>query len=230
MTQGAIATLVRSEMTAATGLLGDAVYGRLVELIFTGQLPPGAALSVPALAAKLDVSRSPVRESVQRLIAEGLAVNVPHAGARVVKVDDRTIEQVMLVREQLDGLAAHEATLKATTSDIDGLTALLEKQAANLTDPGDALADAKLDLEFHTAVRDLAQNPVLSDALHRLDAKAHLHNSGLWADQRNRELAYTEHRRIVEAIERGDAAAAARAAASHVASLLVRMRRQSHRQ
>ncbi|MEU6135056.1 FCD domain-containing protein [Nocardioides sp. NPDC047086] len=68
------------------------------------------------------------------------------------------------------------------------------------------------------------------DALHRLDTKAHLYNSGLWSDLRNRELAFSEHRRIVEAIEVGDAAAAAHAASSHVASLLVRMRRHRRRQ
>lgn len=217
-------------MKSGSGLLGDAVYARLVDLIFTGQLPPRAPLSVPALATQLDVSRSPVRESVQRLIAEGLAVNVPHAGARVVEVDERTIEQVMTVREQLDGLAAREATLRATAADVTALKVFLEKQVAILEDPGDNLADARLDLEFHTAVRDLAQNPILSDALHRLDTKAHLYNSGLWADLRNRELAFAEHRRIVEAIEVGDAAAAAHAASSHVASLLVRMRRHPRRQ
>jgi DNA-binding GntR family transcriptional regulator len=212
-------------MSTTGGLLGEAVYARLVDMIFTGQLPPRAPLSVPALAAQLDVSRSPVRESVQRLIAEGLAVNVPHAGARVVEVDDRAVEQVMAVREQLDGLAAREATLRASAADVTALRELLTAQAANLEVTGDALADARLDLEFHTAVRDRAQNPFLSDALHRLDAKAHLYNSGLWADQRNRAIAYDEHRRIVDAIEVGDAEAAGRAAASHVASVLVRMRR-----
>jgi DNA-binding GntR family transcriptional regulator len=214
-------------MTATVGLLGDAVYARLVDLIFTGQLPPRSPLSVPALAAQLEVSRSPVRESVQRLIAEGLAVNVPHAGARVVEVDDRTIEQVMLVREQLDRLAAREATLLATPSDVEALKALLDRQAANLEGEGDDLADARLDLEFHTAVRDLARNPILSDALHRLDTKAHLYNSGLWSERRNREFALAEHRRIVDAIEVGDADAAAHAAASHASSILVRMRRHA---
>ena len=211
--------------SAAPGLLGEIVYARLVDRIFSGVLAPGTALSVPALAAELEVSRSPVRESVQRLIAEGLAVHAPHAGARVARVTDEDFAEVMAVRELLDGHAARQATLHATTKDVAALQELLERQAGQLSGEPDPVADGRLDLEFHTAVRDLAANATLSDALHRLDAKAHLYNSGLWADRRNREIALAEHRRIVEAIEAGDAPAAERAAAGHVAALLVRMRR-----
>ncbi|MFT4264444.1 MAG: GntR family transcriptional regulator [Nocardioides sp.] len=206
-------------------LLGDAVYAQLVDRIFTGALPPGAPLSVPALAAELAVSRSPVRDSVQRLVAEGLAVSVPHAGARVIEVDDEAIVQVMAVRRRLDGLAAREATERATASEVADLRALLDTQATQIGSSADSLSDARLDLEFHTAVRDLAGNPTLSDALHRLDTKAHLHNSGLWADPASRATALAEHQRIVTAIETGDAAAAEAAAEAHVAAVLVRMRR-----
>ncbi|UDY24771.1 GntR family transcriptional regulator [Nocardioides sp. Kera G14] len=208
-------------------LLGDAVYAQLVDRIFTGALAPGAPLSVPALAAELDVSRSPVRDSVQRLVAEGLAVSVPHAGARVIEVDDTVIAQVMTVRRLLDGLAAREATERATAAQAAELRRLVEKQATEIEAGADPLADARLDLEFHTAVRDLAANPTLSDALHRLDAKAHLHNSGLWADESSRSIALDEHRRIIDAIEIGDAEAAEAAAMAHVAAVLVRMRRQA---
>ncbi|MEQ6899766.1 GntR family transcriptional regulator [Nocardioides sp. YIM 152588] len=216
-------------MANGTELLGDAVYARLVDLIFTGDLQPGAPLSVPALAARLDVSRSPVRESVQRLIADGLAVHVAHAGARVAEVDEETIADVMTVRELLDGLAAREATRRADGEQIAQLRRLLEEQEALLGSAADGLVDARLDLEFHTAVRDLAGNPTLSDALHRLDTKAHLYNSGLWEDDENRRIALLEHRRIVDAIAAGDAEAAGVAAEAHVSSVLVRMRRLARR-
>lgn len=212
-------------MASHPELLGDAVHARLVDLIFTGELSPGDPLSVPSLAARLDVSRSPVRDSVQRLIAEGVAVHVPHAGARIVRVDDEEIAQVMAVRELLDGFAARAATLQATAHDVAGLRASLDKQAANLADPPDPLTDARLDLEFHTLVRDLAGNAPLSAALQRLDTRAHLYNSGLWQAEHSRRIALEEHRRIVDAIDVGDAEEAARAASAHVASVMVRMRR-----
>ncbi|WP_308162923.1 GntR family transcriptional regulator [Nocardia alni] len=206
-------------------LLGEAVYRKLLDRIFTGELRPGAPLSVPALASELDVSRSPVRDSVQRLVADGLAVHTPHAGARVAHVDEREIADVLAVRELLDGYAAREATLKATASDVRRLVTLIEGQQARLAEPADALGEARRDLEFHTAVRDLAANRALSDALHRLDAKAHLYNSGLWSDEEGRRFAVAEHTAIVHAIQIGDAATADRAAAAHVAALAVRMRR-----
>lgn len=209
------------------GLLVDTVYARLVDRILSGELAPGTALSVPALAAEMDVSRSPVRESVQRLIVEGLAVHVPRAGAKVGKVTAEDFAEVMAVRELLDGYAAQEAAVLASTSEIAHLHSLLAEQEAQIDAEPDPLKDSWLDLNFHTAVRDLARNSTLSGALHRLDTKAHLYNSSLWSDPHNRRLMFKEHRRIVQAIDSGDSPAARRAAESHVASVLVRTRRRA---
>ncbi|MFT3715605.1 MAG: GntR family transcriptional regulator [Gordonia sp. (in: high G+C Gram-positive bacteria)] len=214
--------------TASEALLADSVYRDLTERIFVGSLGPGAPLSVPAIAAELEVSRSPVRDAVQRLVAGGLAVHVPHAGAKVAKIDDHDIEDVFSVRRTLDGLAARGATERASTEDVTALFGLLVEQEERLQGPPDALTEARLDLEFHTAVRDLAGNSVLSDVLHQLDIRAHLYNSGLWSDRRARELAVAEHQRIVDAIESGDANAAEQAATAHVSAILVRMRRLRH--
>lgn len=206
-------------------LLADVVHARLIEAIFSGELPPGSPLSVPALATEYDVSRSPVRESVQRLINEGLAVHVPHAGARVAALDAESIFDVMQVREVLDGLAAREAARRLGNVDVTRLVQIIDRQEALVAADPQPYLDAALDLEFHTAVRDLAGNQALSDALHRLDAKAHLYRSDMWSVQHNRELAVREHRRILDALDAGDAVSAEAAASAHVAALTVRMRR-----
>lgn len=217
--------MATTDLGETGGLLGDVVYADLVDRIFTGELRPGMALSVPALAARLNVSRSPVRDSVQRLIADGLAVHTPHAGARVATLTETDITQVMNVRELLDGLAAGQAVDHAQPADIESLRESLRTQEERLHRESDLVVDARMDLQFHTAIRDLAHNRVLSDSLHRLDSIAHLYNSGLWANAQNRVAAVVEHTAIVEAIDRGDATAAGAAARAHVASLLVRMRR-----
>lgn len=212
--------------TAETGaLLAESVYRSLVDKIFEGELPPGAPLSVPALAASLDVSRSPVRESVQRLIHEGLAVHVPHAGARVLRLDEDAVRDVLAVREVLDGLAAQEAARRASSAEVDDLGGLVDRQAALLDEPADPLRDARLDVELHSRVRELSGNRPLVDALRRLDAQAHLYTSGMWAERTNRAHAVVEHRRIVEAVAAGDADGARTAASAHVAAIGVRMRR-----
>lgn len=206
-------------------LLADVVHARLLDMVVDGTLPPGSALSVPALAAGLGVSRSPVRESVQRLIGDGLAVHVPHAGARVALVDDAAVLDVLRVRELLDGLAAHDATLRAGPADLAALAAILEREEVALTSDPEPRRDAGIDVEFHGLLRDLSGNDALRDALRRLEVKAHVHRSGLWSSQRNRELALTEHRRILAAVEAGDADGARAAASAHVAAVAVRMRR-----
>ncbi|MGV9301683.1 GntR family transcriptional regulator, partial [Amycolatopsis sp. NPDC003676] len=64
-----------------SALLGQSVHRQIRQMVLSGELAPGRSLSVPALATQLGVSRSPVREAVQQLIYEGLAVSAPHAGA-----------------------------------------------------------------------------------------------------------------------------------------------------
>lgn len=213
-------------MTSSDGtLLTESVHDSLQEMIFSGELPPGSALSVPALAAQLNVSRTPVREAVQQLIYEGLATHTRNAGARVTLLDDEAVHAVFEVREVLDGLAAHNATLIATRATVEQLRKMVQVQRELLADAPDRHRDAKLDLQFHTLIRDTARNRPLSDALARLDGQSHLYRSDMWTTELNRRLAVGEHDRIVAAIEAGDAAGARSAACAHVAGLYVRTRR-----
>ncbi|EOM74756.1 GntR family transcriptional regulator [Rhodococcus rhodnii] len=213
-------------MTAAErALLTDSVHEQLRELVFSGELGPGAPLSVPALAARLGVSRTPVREAVQQLIYEGLAVHTRNAGARVASLDAESVRSVFRVREVLDGLAAYEATSSASHEVVARLRTMVEDQRALLATEADQRRDAGLDLEFHTLVRETARNRPLSEALERLDGQSHLYRSDMWTSQLNRRLAVDEHERIVAAIEAGDADGARVAASAHVAGLLVRTTR-----
>jgi DNA-binding GntR family transcriptional regulator len=213
-------------MPASNGaLLTESVHNSLQEMIFTGELAPGSPLSVPALAARLNVSRTPVREAVQQLIFEGLATHTRNAGARVTLLDDEAIKAVFDVREVLDGLAAHHATLIAGNAVVEQLRKMVQVQRELLEETADRQRDAKLDLEFHTLIRDTAGNRPLSDALARLDGQSHLYRADMWGTELNRRLAVGEHERIVAAIEAGDAEEARAAACAHVAGLYVRTRR-----
>lgn len=206
-------------------LLTETVLHRLREEIITGQLPPGTPLSVPGLAARLEVSRSPVREAVQQLAVEGVAEYRPRAGARVAALDRGTLEQVFEVRQLLDGLAAWQATSRMTLEDIAGLREMLDRQEANLGTEPDSLRDANLDLDFHTAIREASGNRPLCDALVKLDIQGYLYRSDAWRRDINRHKAFREHCDIVDALEAGDAHGAERAAKSHAAAVLVRILR-----
>lgn len=206
-------------------LLADWVYATLLAQISSRRLLPGAPLSVPAIASELKVSRSPVRESVQRLISEGLAVHTPRAGAKLATLDEEGIFDVLRLRQVLDGYAAREATARASTSDIARLSAIVEQQAALGQERIDPRREAALDAEFHALIRDLTGSPALRDALRRLETKANLFHSEIWLSRHNRDVAILEHRSILASIDAGDAASAEAAANAHVAGYMIRMRR-----
>ncbi|MET9212011.1 MULTISPECIES: GntR family transcriptional regulator [unclassified Nocardia] len=209
-----------------SALLGQSVHRQIRQMVLSGELAPGRSLSVPALATQLGVSRSPVREAVQQLIYEGLAVSAPHAGAKVAAVDAAQIRDVLAVRAALDGLAAAAAATRLTEADLDKLASIIAAQEANLDDATDAARDAQLDLEFHTFIREASGNSCVVDELARLEAKAHLYRGDLWCSARNRRVALREHRRIVEALESGHPESARAAAEAHVHGLLTRLGRQ----
>ena len=214
-------------MTTTDGsLLTETVHRLLREEIFAGVLPPGAPLSVPALASRLDVSRSPVRESVQQLIHEGLAVYTPRAGARVAVLDDETMRSLLDVREVLEGLAARLAVAHATVADLTDLRAMLAEQEAVLAGPADARREQDMDLEFHTRIRQMSRNMPLEATLNRLHVQGYLYRSATWGRDQDRRFAALEHRRILEALEAGDAVGAETSARAHVAGVCVRLMRR----
>jgi DNA-binding GntR family transcriptional regulator len=206
-------------------LLTDSVHDTLQELIFTGELESGSPLSVPALAARLNVSRTPVREAVQQLIYEGLASHTRNAGARVASLDAQTLKSVFEVREVLDGLAAYNATLAVSHETVAQLRKMVQVQSELLDEPADQRRDSLLDVQFHTLIRETAGNRPLGEALSRLDGQSHLFRSDVWTADLNRRLAVSEHERIVAAIEAGDADGARTAACAHVAGVFVRTQR-----
>ncbi|MFD6158619.1 GntR family transcriptional regulator [Nocardia sp. NPDC060256] len=210
----------------SSALLGASVHRQVRQLVLTGELEPGRPLSVPALAARLGVSRSPVREAVQQLIYEGLAVNVPHAGARVAAIDDDQVRDVLAVRAVLDGLAAATAATRLSEADLGKLATILTTQEENLRAGPDTARDTQLDVEFHAFIRERAGNRPLADELSRLEAQTHLYRGDLWRSDLNRRVALREHRRIVEALESGHADAARAAAEAHVHGLATRLHRQ----
>lgn len=219
----AAATL--GEIDEGAALLGASVYERLRDQVLAGDLAPGQALSVPRLAAQLEVSRSPVREAVQQLIYDGLAVHVPFAGATVATMDADDLRELFRVREVLDGLAAHEAASLANLAELAAMQDVVARHRSTLSLDADRKRDSALDVEFHQLVRSAARNAPLTKALERLEAIGHLHGSSMWELDLNRRLAVTEHEAILAALESGDARRARRAAEAHVAGLLVRMTR-----
>lgn len=214
---------------SADALLTDRTYATLKQAIFDNELPPGTALSVPELARRLSVSRTPVREAVQRLIYDGLAVHVSHRGAQVSTVDIEDLRQLYVVREQLEGLAARLATEQVDARGLTTLQAIIAEHERVLAGGAGEAAHIELDVRFHRALREIAANPNLTAALEPLAGRSHLALHTLWRSADAPRLALDEHRAIVAAIAAGDPDSAEAAARRHISRLRVRLSRATTR-
>lgn len=212
-----------------TDLLAERAYQELKDSILSFRLAPGTRLSVLELSERMGLSRSPVREAVQRLIHDGLATHVPYRGAEVSNVDLDDLRQLYMVREQLEGLAARLATEMLDADKLARLAALLDQHAAVLDTASQQLGAAEeqthieLDMAFHRLTREVAGNSHLSTILDNLQGKSHLAVHSLWRSSNAPQLALAEHRRIYEAMAAGDPDQAEQAAREHISRLRVRL-------
>lgn len=194
--------------------VADNVHDMLRKAIIEGHLPPGSRLSVPLLAQQLDVSRSPVREAVQRLVQEGLATEEPHRGAGVAVLDPTQLVPLYEIREVLEGLAARLAAQHASEEELEQLRDA-HREHAEALDRGEASHHAGLDLAFHAQLRAAAHNPELVSYLERVQGRIAIAILGgnplVWSQH-----AIVEHQSILDAVLARDPAAAEAAARAHV--------------
>jgi DNA-binding GntR family transcriptional regulator len=192
---------------------GDFVYDSLRDAIWEGRIGRGERVREEEVARNLGVSRTPVREALQRLQRRGLLVNGLGRGLIVAELSKREVIELYAMREILEGSAARFAAQHAAGPEIDILYRLQRDLAEA---PDDALLLVKLNRKFHQAIYDAAHNQYLTqtlDALH--DSMALLHSTTFRAPNRRRE-SDEEHRRIVAAIERHDADEAETIAREHI--------------
>jgi DNA-binding GntR family transcriptional regulator len=197
----------------AGGTTADAVYQALRHGIVHGDLAPGERLRSDALANELRVSRTPVREALRKLEAEGL---VAHAGSRLVvrAVSEEDLTELFYVREALEGMAARLAAENATPGEITAIRDLLDDMES-VRRRGDVGGLRRLTGEFHQLVCRAAHNNRLLQSLQALlDHVRGFQTSTLYSEGRPAE-ALGEHRALLAAIEARDGAGAEQLAREH---------------
>ena len=205
--------------------LADRAYQDLRGRILDSRLPPGTALSVPALARSLNISRSPVREAVQRLIHDGLATHVPHRGAEVARLAIADLLDIYVVKEPLTGLAARLAATRLTQEDVETLRAMMTEQDAALVGATPESLFMSMDLTFHTFINEVAGNVTLLATMAQFDNKTNLAFPSAWSDHEYARLSVREHHAIADALIAGDADEADRVSRVHVRNVRTRLAR-----
>jgi DNA-binding GntR family transcriptional regulator len=147
------------------------VYTTLRDAIVAGQLQPGRQISENELAALLGVSRTPIREALQRLREERLVAIVPQYGTFVTHISEAAVSDAQFVREALECAAIRSAALRARGQDLAGLEAIIRRQEA-AREANDFDRFYVLDDELHQTLCDLSGHEIAWALSQR--AKGHL--------------------------------------------------------
>lgn len=202
----------------------DRVFLELRDAIVSGRLPAGSRHSIYRLADELEVSRTPVREAVLRLVDLGLVLVERNRGVRIVGVSVRDVLDVFELRVLLEVPAAARAAREVTprlVADLQaGLAAMRSAAAA-----GELERFTELDRALHGLVAAASGNARLEDEVRRLRTTIQARGVSTFDTSRTLDAVADEHGPVVDAIVAGDPTAAAHAMLDHLlhtAELLAR--------
>jgi len=186
--------------------IADRVFGQLRQAIVEGEFAPGSKISEPELAARLGISRGPLREAMRRLESTNLVERRPNLGARVITLSSEQLLEIYLIREALEGLAARLAAERMSAAGIADLKELLAQHRAEIArESWQAYFQKEGDLDFHYRIVQGSGNQrligILCDDLYHL-ARMYRCKFGMVSD-RARD-AFKEHELILDAIAERD--------------------------
>jgi DNA-binding GntR family transcriptional regulator len=200
-------------------VLGDQVYEAIKERILDQAYAPGEKLNVDGLARELQVSSTPIREALARLVAEGLVKAEPFIGFATAPLPDRRYyEDVYSFRGVIEPWAAAEAARRRPAPDViqalrDEVGVMMAGEPAREYRSHRGFTEG--DDRFHRIILQAAGNQVALKSYD--DLRFHLHISRLYLTrEQDVGLTHQEHFRIVDALEAGDPDAAAQAMRLHL--------------
>jgi DNA-binding GntR family transcriptional regulator len=197
-------------------ILKDGLHAELRQRIIGGQISPREPLVEERISTEFNVSRTPVREAIRQLVHDGFAEYAPHCGARVAIPTPQLVQEVLLIREALEGIAAREAAMKMETAQVALLrgrfeTLRLAVLAGDLSDVGD---------EIHRDLFQACKNAELERLISVYWGKVEWFQrmASKLPDRRSR--AFHEHDGILRGLEARDPAWAENAARAHIRNTL----------
>lgn len=204
-----------------SGAAGD-IHAALKEDILTGQIPPGGAIHEIETAARFRVSRSPVRDALTFLRAEGFIEAIPHRGYIASEVSLRDFTEVFHVRKTLESEAAALAAEHATAEQVEYLERLINRgQEAEAA--GALGMYVRANREFHLSLAEFGANLLLRQLIEQLLDRAERAITLGVGMRSSSEGVYEETARIVAAVKAHDAAGARQAMVEHIVNMRRRL-------
>lgn len=188
-------------------------YTLILEAIERGDYNPGSRLVESELAERLGVSRTPVREALQRLETQGMLTRDGRS-LIVASLDHNQLAELYTVRAELEGLAARLAARHATAEEVRVLRDMTQEDRKLLG--GDPRALSRANKRFHKLIHLASHNRFLVQQLDLVHRSMALMATTSFAAEGRDEVALAEHDQIAEAIAAGDGDAAYAALKSHI--------------
>lgn len=199
-------------------------YALILEAIDVGVYKPGDRLVESDLAERFGVSRTPIREALQRLETQSL-LERDGRSLIVASLDHNQMAELYVVRRELEGLAARLAAQHATEEEIRVLREMVEADNALVDDP---IALSRANRRFHEQIHLASHNRYLRQQLDLVHRTMALMATTSLAVKGRGELAQNEHSAIVDAIEARDADRAAEALREHISiAFMTRLKQEA---
>ncbi len=196
--------------------LADQVYEKLESDIIMGVYPCGEVLTELKLVEQLGVSRTPIREAMRRLEQERL-IRDSGKGSVVLGITRNDLEDIMNIRQRIEGLASYYATINGKAAEVEELRKIIELQEFYF-DKKDVEQMRRMDDRFHETIYDLSGRVVIHDTLQPLHRKALRYRKKSMEDESRLPLSVAEHKAIYQAIAAGDAELAEKLTQEHIAN------------
>ena len=191
------------------------VASTLREQIFAGELAPGSFLDEVALCARLEISRTPLREALKVLTSEGLLRHEPRRGCFVNEVTEQDLDEIFPVIALLEGRCAFEAARNATDADLQELAALHERLIGH-AGAGRTADYYATNFIIHEAIISLANNRWLAQAIADLRRILKLARLQSLAAPGRLQQSLAEHLTVFAALKSRDSEGAEAAMRTHL--------------
>lgn len=201
--------------TSAPLSLHEEVAGRLRELIYSGELPPGAFVDEPALCERLAISRTPLREALKVLTAEGLLRHEPRRGCFVNQVTERDLDEIFPVIALLEGRCAFEAASRVNDADLRVLDSM-HQRLRDCAQAGQIAAYYEANHVIHEAIIQLADNRWLAQVIADLRKILRLSRQQSLQVPGRLEQSLSEHMAVFAALQARDNSGAEAAMRTHL--------------
>lgn len=208
--QESLASAEKKQFKLYSGL-NDAAYEEIKHRLLENRILPGDRIREDIIAGELGISRTPVREAINRLVSEGLVINIPRKGLFALEITNEEIEKMIEVRIALETLAISLCCKIITAPQLRELETIFNRYEKMLRGK-DYLEASQLDSAIHNYIAELTENKKLIDYISDLQV--------LFTYARARNVKWTQkmvddsvkfHRGILDAINNGNATLAQKA-------------------